>query len=214
MNSVINANDIQHGGDHYKTEYQHWDLMADIGYSYEYYMAAATKYLARHEKKNGREDVQKAYHYTRKLIELVTTGKVTLAEPLPTMKQYAVLRSVERFLNKNGRTEGCLEARAYFHLCRPVTMADLTAGIGYIDEILKMYDRGEVIAVVDRRRSTSGYEMTHRDFYAEGFVAHADMYQCKFCKEHITVRPNGDPSKEHDCPKSQGYVNQDSVVGK
>jgi hypothetical protein len=67
----MSANDIQFGGDHYKTEadvLQHWDICEIYGIGYM--ESAGTKYVYRHESKNGLEDVLKAFHYTTKLIEL------------------------------------------------------------------------------------------------------------------------------------------------
>jgi hypothetical protein len=64
------ANDIQHGGDHYKgAAFQHWDLISEnhIGYL----EGCATKYASRWRKKNGVEDLKKAVHYCDKLTELV-----------------------------------------------------------------------------------------------------------------------------------------------
>lgn len=56
----------QEGGDHYQTEYQHWDWVVDIGMTY--LPATATKYLARWQKKNGLQDLMKADTYLEKLI--------------------------------------------------------------------------------------------------------------------------------------------------
>lgn len=57
----------QIGGDHYKTEYQHWDFVAD---TWQHYLqGCATKYISRWTKKNGKEDLQKAVHYIEKLLE-------------------------------------------------------------------------------------------------------------------------------------------------
>lgn len=68
--TVKSANDIQHGGDHYKNNgaIQHWDLVAQA--SMDYYIGNATKYLSRGHKKNGREDYAKAGHYIQKRGEL------------------------------------------------------------------------------------------------------------------------------------------------
>lgn len=64
----MKANDIQVGGDHYKSSgLQHWDLMElhNMGYL----ESAATKYIERN-KKDKKEDLQKAIHYITKLKEL------------------------------------------------------------------------------------------------------------------------------------------------
>ena len=63
---VANAGQI--GGDHYRSEYQHWDFVenAELGY----FEGCATKYISRWRKKGGVQDLQKALHYLVKLSEL------------------------------------------------------------------------------------------------------------------------------------------------
>lgn len=63
------ANQMQVGGDHYSADYQHWDWVADAQVGY--FEANATKYLSRWWKKNGVEDLKKAYHYIMKILDLV-----------------------------------------------------------------------------------------------------------------------------------------------
>ncbi len=62
------ANDKQLGGDHYKSEYEHWDFIEEHGIGY--LEAAATKYISRWRRKGGRLDLEKALHYVDKLMEL------------------------------------------------------------------------------------------------------------------------------------------------
>jgi hypothetical protein len=57
----------QVGGDHYISEYQHWDFAIKV--HMHYLSGCATKYLCRHKKKNGVEDLRKAKHYVEKLLE-------------------------------------------------------------------------------------------------------------------------------------------------
>ena len=65
----MSANDIQHGGDHYKSrKYETWDVIAD--WRLGYFDGNAVKYLSRWRLKNGIEDLRKASHYIQKLIEL------------------------------------------------------------------------------------------------------------------------------------------------
>jgi hypothetical protein len=63
------ANETQVGGSHYKTGYQHWDLVWNTNMGY--FPAQITKYLSRHTKKNGLQDVQKAIHFAAKYAELL-----------------------------------------------------------------------------------------------------------------------------------------------
>ncbi len=62
------ANSHQVGGDHYKSDFQHWDMIEENGIGY--LEAAATKYITRWRDKNGFKDLEKAGHYTQKLIEM------------------------------------------------------------------------------------------------------------------------------------------------
>jgi hypothetical protein len=65
----MSANEIQIGGDHYKTQaIQPWDFIAlnNLGYL----EGCVVKYVSRHAKKGGIEDLNKAKHYLEKLIEL------------------------------------------------------------------------------------------------------------------------------------------------
>lgn len=65
------ANDIQVGGDHYKSlnGEEHWDRMWRL-YGRGYFVGCITKYVERYHKKNGIEDLKKARHFLDKLIEL------------------------------------------------------------------------------------------------------------------------------------------------
>lgn len=69
MSTLQKANETQVGGAHYKGPYQHWDLVWDCDMGY--FTGQITKYIARHAKKNGLQDVQKAIHFARKLVELL-----------------------------------------------------------------------------------------------------------------------------------------------
>lgn len=63
----MQANDRQVGGSHYKSEFQHWDLVIKL--HLDYLAGCATKYIARHKKKNGRQDLEKSLHYIDKMIQ-------------------------------------------------------------------------------------------------------------------------------------------------
>ncbi len=59
----MKANDIQHGGGHYKgLNIQPWEL--------DYFEGNALKYIVRWEYKGGIENLRKAQHYIEKIIEL------------------------------------------------------------------------------------------------------------------------------------------------
>lgn len=65
---IDNANDKQHGGDHYKkVQYQHWDFVCDT--RIHYLLGCATKYVSRWRDKGGKLDLEKAIHYLEKTME-------------------------------------------------------------------------------------------------------------------------------------------------
>ena len=65
----MSANDDQVAGTHYKSEYQHWDWAIDLNIGPLEY--GATRYVCRHWKKNGVEDLRKALHFVNKLSEVI-----------------------------------------------------------------------------------------------------------------------------------------------
>ncbi len=64
------ANDIQHGGTHYKKygNLQPWDVIT--AWNLGYLDGTALKYIARWKDKNGIEDLKKAIHFLQKTIEV------------------------------------------------------------------------------------------------------------------------------------------------
>ena len=73
MNNAVSANEIQIGGDHYKSKkVQPWDAM-ECWMSPEQFegflRGNVIKYIARYKDKDGMKDVQKARHYLDKLLE-------------------------------------------------------------------------------------------------------------------------------------------------
>lgn len=58
----------QHGGDHYKgTRIQSWDVFLDWGL--DPWACNVIKYVQRHRKKAGKDDLEKAKHYLEYMIE-------------------------------------------------------------------------------------------------------------------------------------------------
>lgn len=64
------ANDIQHGGNHYKKygDLQPWDVIT--AWQLGYLEGTALKYIARWKDKNGIEDLNKAIHFLQKAVEV------------------------------------------------------------------------------------------------------------------------------------------------
>lgn len=68
---LMELNDIQIGGDHYKKmPIQPWDAI--IAWKCGYLDGNVIKYVARYRSKGGVEDLRKARHYLDKLIEVET----------------------------------------------------------------------------------------------------------------------------------------------
>lgn len=63
----MKADEHQVGGSHYRSSYQHWSFVLDVGM--DYLAGNATKYVARWRKKGGVEDLRKALTYLNKLEE-------------------------------------------------------------------------------------------------------------------------------------------------
>lgn len=69
----MQANERQVGGDHYKgTDYQYWDFAeeAKLGYL----AGCAGKYVYRHKRKAGAQDLEKAIHFIDKCEEMHVPG--------------------------------------------------------------------------------------------------------------------------------------------
>ncbi len=72
---MTKADKMQVGGQHYASEYQHWNMVIATGMGY--LEGNATKYISRWRKKDGVKDLQKALHYIDKLNEAAASGLVT-----------------------------------------------------------------------------------------------------------------------------------------
>lgn len=106
----MNANEKpQVGGGHYREEgsIQPWEVIdtwsfeARIGF----YRGNALKYMMRYDKKGGIEDLQKAQHYTEKLIEVLNEQKVHLAS-LTQPKAPGAWKPFDRYLNERVTATG------------------------------------------------------------------------------------------------------------
>ena len=74
------ANDIQHGGNHYKQfkGMEPWDVITYWGLGY--LDGTALKYIARWKYKNGVEDLKKAIHFLQKAVEVYENSVGTTQE--------------------------------------------------------------------------------------------------------------------------------------
>ncbi len=62
------ANNYQIGGDHYRSEIQHWDFV--LANNIPYLEAQIIKYVFRWRKKGGVQDLNKAKHFLEKLLDV------------------------------------------------------------------------------------------------------------------------------------------------
>lgn len=92
----MNQNDAQVGGTHYKTPFQHWDLTHELGLGY--FEGQITKYITRHRNKKGKEDLEKAFHFTKKLKELVVLSDHMPCHRYGTVARFAEYAEANRLL--------------------------------------------------------------------------------------------------------------------
>lgn len=81
----MSANERQVGGAHYMDGYQHWDMAVD--FQLGYFPGQITKYITRHRKKNGRQDVEKALHFLDKWEECIQAKMLPEFEQMPRVAQ-------------------------------------------------------------------------------------------------------------------------------
>lgn len=93
----MSANETQVAGSHYRATVQHWDYVL-LALGGRYLEGNITKYVTRHRKKNGLQDLEKAAHYLTKLIEEVQAGRIK-RPVLQFMDDYVHRFSVENGLN-------------------------------------------------------------------------------------------------------------------
>jgi len=86
----------QVGGNHYQSNYQHWDFVR-MALKGRYLEGCATKYLYRWRKKGGIEDLEKAIHYLRKMM----SEHLFFHNPQPLGRNAERRCEAERFLFTN-----------------------------------------------------------------------------------------------------------------
>ncbi|MDI9335931.1 MAG: DUF3310 domain-containing protein [Gammaproteobacteria bacterium] len=97
--TITSANTQQIGGHHYKSVYQHWDLVVEVGMGY--FDGQISKYVCRWNKKNGLEDLRKARHFAEKYWEVLQTGLLSVG----TRNTQHVQEALEKFYQANRLTE-------------------------------------------------------------------------------------------------------------
>lgn len=94
---MTTANDIQIGGDHYKTSnLQPWDLISR--HNIAFLEGNIIKYMTRWRSKNGVQDLKKVQHYITKIEEIHDTGYEPTGSAGPKMvEDYCVANHVSDF---------------------------------------------------------------------------------------------------------------------
>lgn len=142
----MDVNAMQVGGDHYRSGYQHWDFVHNV-LDDRYLEGNITKYVVRHRRKNGVQDIEKAIHYLSKLIEECRVGN---SIGIGSRFHDSPYHTAEHFCSVNGVHP--LEARIIRELSRWSSVRDLLdvgallvqlkaevqgaepAGAGYVDQ--------------------------------------------------------------------------------
>lgn len=92
----MNPNDTQVAGTHYRSSFQHWDLVVQLKLGY--FEGQVTKYVTRHRSKNGRQDLDKATHFLMKLVSIVGASAWTADHKYPTEQLLAEYAEANRLL--------------------------------------------------------------------------------------------------------------------
>lgn len=95
----------QVGGDHYRSEYHHWDWAVDV--KLPYLEGNATKYISRARSSKGEElkDLRKGLSYIEKMLKCYDSERV-----LP-VTHVVLLEATQRFAKANGLTS------TEYHVC-------------------------------------------------------------------------------------------------
>lgn len=136
----MGANDRQVGGQHYQSNYQHWDLAIRVPMSY--LEGNATRYVCRWRKKEGMQDLQKALHYVDKLIEVFE-----FSTRLRNLNTVHIHEEVNKFSNANNLSFN--EKEFVLTICTTNSMDDLLHARELLtaiieDAILDVHDHEEV----------------------------------------------------------------------
>lgn len=225
------ANDFQHGGVHYSAPYQHWDMVVD--FQLDYYRANATKYLTRHRKKNGLEDVEKSGHYVDKLIELIDQKRFNPLQVIPSSIETAMFRMSIRYFESNKIVDsidtyaltalmithdvsGLSSARALINELKAWYAAQPKPKVPTIQEVMAEGMKGihAATATVPSAlvSSTGGVYQPSPQFTREGYRGEFDCWQCRKCFSHFELPMGTNPEAVHVCKGEGGataeYVDQ------
>lgn len=138
-----NANSRQVAGTHYKTGYQHWDFVWDMGLGY--FPGQVTKYLSRYRKKNGMQDLEKALHFAHKYKELVSRNGSPRQEPRKMLNAWeAPLPAL--YLREQGITDADESEVVWAMSYGSHNYALVARVVQCIERIMEKYKREESLA--------------------------------------------------------------------
>ena len=125
----MSANDTQVGGTHYRCPFQHWDLALVLGLGH--FEGSIPKYVTRHRSKDGRKDLEKAIHYTKKLKE---SAEWHNTRPL---HKYFTLGQLVEYSEANGLTPQ--EMMCVSSICSWSTVQDLEMLIERLEKLVETW---------------------------------------------------------------------------
>lgn len=127
---------MQVGGDHYRKAggLQHWDMLAAMGFGWEYYLGAATKYLTRVKDKDL--DPAKAKHFVDKLISLIDSKEVPERFYVTKVKNINVTKYLDTYFQANGLDPHSAEATTITLLMLARNRRELVLARSAIDGII------------------------------------------------------------------------------
>lgn len=110
------ANSQQVGGKHYKTKFEHWDLVPLTGMGY--FDGQVTKYITRWKTKDGLQALEKSLHFFAKMKELIMHPDPTFVQsawpPRVRSPVFDAILDKYREVNNLGENEfGVIKALAY-----------------------------------------------------------------------------------------------------
>jgi hypothetical protein len=193
------ANSVQHGGTHYQAALQHWDWVAINGL--DYFAAAATKYVTRWRKKDGKIALEKAGHFVVKAAELhragLLRGRGMACVPI---NEYAAAND----LNET-------EAAICHLLCTWRTVENLHRAHSLITQLWESAPASapaptpatlDIAALV--------YPTGWIGFTYEGSVKDENLFRCKHCRAMLRIPVDTAPALHHACGEAtREYVHQD-----
>lgn len=207
----MSANNKQIAGNHYKVSYQHWDMLAGMGYSYEYYIGQVSKYITRWRKKNGAQDVRKAQHFAEKLLELyddtvakkadeskfLPLANVSTTDAHVTMTQHKA-GHLDRYFDDNevGPRERYVMELMFFAFERDA----YAIAIKVLDTIAR-----EAEATADARGASPASTMPVSATY--DFIGYSEdcghaTWRCHCCRDVFTLQVDQPPVYFHTCNAS------------